>query len=75
MGEFGKDRDFLQALIQIGVAYYHLENFNTRGFELLLQNALELLEGYSGTLYGVNVDRLKEGLLKALESREKVSLQ
>ncbi len=75
MGEFGKDRDFLQALIQIGVAYYHLENFNTRGFELLLQNALELLEGYSGTLYGVNVDRLKEELLKALKSREKVSLQ
>ncbi|NPB04033.1 MAG: DUF309 domain-containing protein [Thermotogae bacterium] len=74
MGEFGKDRDFLQALIQIGVAYYHLENFNTRGFELLLQNALELLENYSGTLYGIDADGLKEEIRRALKTREKINL-
>ncbi len=73
IGEFGKGRDFLQALIQIGVAYYHLENFNTRGFELLLQNALDLLEGYSGEVYGIEVDRLKEELRKALKSQRKVN--
>lgn len=74
MGEFGRERDFLQALIQIGVAYYHLENFNTRGFELLLKNALELLEGYSGNLYGIEVERLREEIKEALKSQKKVNL-
>lgn len=62
MGEFGKYREFLQALIQLGVAYYHLTNYNLRGFELLLRNARELLEPYSGEIHGVNVDRLKKEL-------------
>ncbi len=62
MGEFGKYREFLQALIQLGVAYYHLTNYNLRGFELLLKNARELLEPYSGEIHGVNVDRLKKEL-------------
>ncbi len=64
MGEFGKYREFLQALIQLGVAYYHLTNYNLRGFELLLKNARELLKPYSGKLYGVNVDLLKRELEK-----------
>ncbi|GAB6076105.1 DUF309 domain-containing protein [Desulfurobacterium crinifex] len=62
MGEFGKYREFLQALIQLGVAYYHLTNYNLRGFELLLKNARELLEPYSGEIHGVNVNRLKKEL-------------
>jgi hypothetical protein len=72
-GEFGKDRELLQALIQIGVAYYHLNNFNQRGFELLIQNAIELLEPYQGTLYGINVERLKDELKEALKSQKPVS--
>jgi len=64
MGEFGKYREFLQALIQLGVAYYHLTNYNLRGFELLLKNARELLESYSGEIYGVNVDLLKKEIEK-----------
>ncbi len=73
MGEFGRERDFLQALIQIGVAYYHLSNYNTRGFKLLLENALELLENYSGTVHTVNVDKLKEDIKKAMETEEIIS--
>ena len=73
MGEFGKERDFLQALIQIGVAYYHLSNYNLRGFRLLLENALELLSGYSGTVHSVNVDRLKEDIKRAIETEELIS--
>lgn len=73
MGEFGKEREFLQALIQIGVAYYHLSNYNFRGFKLLLENALELLEGYSGTVYTVNVDKLKEDIKRAMETEELIS--
>ena len=73
MGEFGKEREFLQALIQVGVAYYHLSNYNTRGFKLLLENALELLEGYSGTIHTVNVDKLKEDIKRAMETEEVIS--
>ncbi len=73
MGEFGRERDFLQALIQIGVAYYHLSNYNTRGFKLLLENALELLGGYSGTVHTVNVDKLKEDIKRAMETEEIIS--
>ncbi len=70
MGEFGELRDFLQALIQIGVAFYHRENFNERGYRLLLENALELLNSYSGMVHGINVDKLKEELLKAKENSD-----
>ena len=73
MGEFGKEREFLQALIQIGVAYYHLSNYNTRGFKLLLENALELLESYSGIIHTVNVDKLKEDIKRAMETEEVIS--
>jgi hypothetical protein len=72
-GEFGKDRELLQALIQIGVAYYHLNNFNQRGFELLIQNALELLKQYQGKIYGINLEKLKEELKEALKSQKTVS--
>jgi hypothetical protein len=67
MGEFGEYRDFLQALIQVGVAYYHRENFNERGFKLLLENALELLSCYNGEVLGVKVDKLKEDIKRAKE--------
>jgi len=62
MGEYGELREFIQALIQVAVAYYHLENFNRRGYELLMENARELLKSYSGTVCTVDVDRLKERL-------------
>ena len=74
MGEFGRERDFLQALIQIGVAYYHRENYNERGFRLLLENALELLSNYSGSLYGINVDSLRESLERVKEGKEEICI-
>ena len=73
MGEFGKEREFLQALIQLGVSYYHLSNYNLRGFRLLLENALELLKSYSGVVHTVNVDRLKKDIKRAMETEEVIS--
>ncbi|GEM_PF-1174746 len=70
MNNFGREREFLQALIQIGIAFYHRDNYNERGYVLLLENALELLEGYEGTVYGINVDRLKEEVRKAKEDTD-----
>ncbi|MEO2068859.1 MAG: DUF309 domain-containing protein [Desulfurobacteriaceae bacterium] len=65
--EFGKYREFIQALIQIAVAYYHLQNFNVKGYELLIQNAIELLKGYEGVLFSVDVDKLKKDLANATQ--------
>ena len=65
--EFGELREFLQALIQLGVAFYHKENYNPRGYRLLLENAGELLEGYSGVVCGIDVDRLKKRIKEAAE--------
>jgi hypothetical protein len=62
MVESGKYREFIQALIQVGAAYYHLTNYNLKGFEFLLKSARELLEPYSGKIYKIDVDRLKKEL-------------
>ena len=62
MVESGKYREFIQALIQVGAAYYHLTNYNLKGFEFLLKSARELLESYSGKIYKIDVDRLKKEL-------------
>jgi len=74
MGEFGENRDFLQALIQIGAAYYHLENFNSTGFKLLLDNALELLNGYEGVIFGIDVNELKEKIKAAKREFVKIEI-
>ncbi len=70
MGEFGQFREFLQALIQLGAAFYQRENFNQRGYKLLLQNALELLNDYSGLICGINIDLLKQDINRALKDKE-----
>jgi len=67
MGDFSNTRDFLQALIQVGSAFYHLENYNERGYRLLLENALHLLESYSGEVFGIDVLELRSKIKLALQ--------
>jgi len=67
---FTEEREFLQSLIQIGVAFYHRDNFNQRGYVLLLENALELLEKYDGVICGINIAALKENIKKAMENSD-----
>ncbi|TCK03967.1 DUF309 domain-containing protein [Phorcysia thermohydrogeniphila] len=69
MVEFGSVREFLQALIQLGAACYHLENYNEKGYRQLLENALELLQRYSGVLYGIDIAELRSKIKMALEGR------
>ncbi|RUM43470.1 MAG: hypothetical protein DSY35_03440 [Desulfurobacterium sp.] len=67
MGDFSNTRNFLQALIQVGSAFYHLENYNERGYRLLLENALHLLESYSGKVFGIDVLELRSKIKLALQ--------
>jgi len=67
MVEFSSVREFLQALIQLGAACYHLENYNEKGYRQLLENAYELLQKYSGVLYGIDIAELQSKIKMALE--------
>lgn len=51
--ETGDERRFLQGLIQVAVAFYHLENRNLRGARSLLQEGLAKLSLYRPAFLGV----------------------
>ncbi|MCS6924587.1 MAG: DUF309 domain-containing protein [Candidatus Binatia bacterium] len=51
--ETGDERRFLQGLIQVAVAFYHLENGNLRGARSLLQEGLAKLSLYVPAFLGV----------------------
>jgi predicted metal-dependent hydrolase len=64
------DKTFLQGLIQVTAAFYHLQRNNPLGAALLLQAALRRLERYPARFGGLSVtllcDDIRERLL-ALE--------
>jgi hypothetical protein len=51
----GPDRDFVQGLIQVSVAFYHLGNGNTEGAASLFGRALARLAGYPPRHWGMDV--------------------
>jgi predicted metal-dependent hydrolase len=53
--ETGEEKQFLQGLIQIAVAFYHLENRNLRGALLLLQDGTEKITPYRPTFLGIEL--------------------
>ncbi len=53
--ESGDTRRFLQGLIQIAVAFYHLERRNFRGAVALLQDGLEKITPYRPAFLGVEL--------------------
>lgn len=65
----GAEKKFVQALIQITVAFHHLQRENVVGAASLLRRALKKLEAYPEAYGGVDVGTLKEsvrGWLRAL---------
>ena len=60
-GMRGPARDFLQGLIQISVAFYHLRNGNLRGGESQLEKGLFRLEGYGDCYQGIDLAALRQG--------------
>ena len=55
----GEYKKFLQALIQVAIANMHLEGGNLKGYTRMRELALKNLEPYRGTLFEVDLERLK----------------
>lgn len=52
----GPSRDFFQGLIQVSVAFYHLEGGNRPGAQSLLSRALKRFEKYPGRYAGFDLE-------------------
>jgi predicted metal-dependent hydrolase len=59
-GTRGRDRLFLQGLIQVSVGFYHLMNANYRGACSQFSRGLLKLEGYKPAYYGLDIDGFTE---------------
>ncbi|HSM25503.1 MAG TPA: DUF309 domain-containing protein [Anaerolineaceae bacterium] len=58
--EKGEIRDLYRGILQIGVAYYHIQRKNFSGGKKLLQRSQKWLQPYSGTYLGINIKKLKQ---------------
>jgi predicted metal-dependent hydrolase len=63
----GPSRDFFQGLIQVSVAFYHLDNGNAAGAASMLRRALKRFETYPARYYGFDLERHRVELLGWLE--------
>ena len=69
-----EDKKFVQALIQLTVAYYHLSTKNIKGAVSLLNKSLSKMELYAPENRGINVNKLIKTInlsLKMIEDAEK----
>jgi predicted metal-dependent hydrolase len=66
-GVRGPSRDFFQGLIQVSVAYYHLENGNAAGAESMMRRALKRFERYPARYGGFDVEAQRGRLVRWLE--------
>ena len=64
------DKTFLQGLIQVTAAFYHLQRNNPLGTALLLQAALRRLEGYPESFGGLSVTLLRDDIRERLLTLE-----
>jgi predicted metal-dependent hydrolase len=56
----GRDKVFLQGIIQLAAAFHQWKRGNARGTLALLGRGIEKLGGFSGSYRGVRVDWLRE---------------
>jgi len=62
VNESGAERRFLQGLIQIAVAFYHLENHNLRGALSLLHDGVEKIAPHQPAFLGIELRDFLAGL-------------
>jgi predicted metal-dependent hydrolase len=70
------EKTFLQGLIQVTAAFYHLQRNNPLGTSLLLQAGLRRLDRYPATFAGISVVLLRDDIrewLQALDGSETLS--
>ena len=63
----GPSRDFFQGLIQVSVAFYHLDNRNLAGAASMLRRALKRFEKYPDRYFGFDLGRHRAELTGWLE--------
>jgi uncharacterized protein len=68
------ERDFLQGLVHVAVAWLHAERLNRNGCERQLAKAERRLDGYRPRHRGVDVDRVLEDVTSARMTVESGSL-
>ena len=66
-GLSGPSRDFFQGLIQVSVAFYHLDNRNLAGAASMLRRALKRFEKYPDRYFGFDLGRHRAELTGWLE--------
>jgi predicted metal-dependent hydrolase len=66
-GVRGPSRDFLQGLIQVSVALYHLTGGNRAGALSLLRRALSRFGKYPGSYWGFDLDAHRAEIRRWLE--------
>jgi len=69
-GTRGPAHDFLQGLIQVAVAYYHLSNGNASGARSLFDRALKRLQGYGPSYLDLDLDGVRAEARDALARLE-----
>lgn len=69
------ERDFLQGLVHVAVAWHHARRENKPGCERQLEKAARRLASYRPQHRGVDVDVLLEDVARARELVEKGSLE
>jgi len=62
------EKTFLQALIQIAAAFYHLQRHNLRGAASLLRRALHRLEEFPAEYGGIAVEPLRTSVRSWLQA-------
>jgi predicted metal-dependent hydrolase len=68
------ERDFLQGLVHVAVAWHHAGRSNRPGCERQLEKAARRLDAYRPSHRGVDVDALLGGVREARETVESGSL-
>ena len=68
------ERDFLQGLVHVAVAWHHARRENKPGCERQLEKAARRLASYRPRHRGVDVDVVLEDVARALELVDKGSL-
>ena len=57
-------RNLYRGILQIGVAYYHIQHRNFTGAKKMFVRAEKWLSPYSGIYIGINIDKLKKDAAK-----------
>ncbi len=71
----GPSRDFFQGLIQVSVAFYHLDNGNLAGAGSMLRRALKRFEKFPDRYFGFDLGQHRRELRGWLERVEAGDVQ